>query len=95
MMRKLALCWALSFLPSNANADLYLTSEAGAADVWIIITENGDAADCWVHRSDITDTPANGDLWAIVTDNGEAADKWVIITDSVDAADPLTCLSEE
>ena len=95
MMRKLVLLWALSFHPSNANADLFLTTEAGAADVWIVITEDGEAADCWVHRSDITNTPAKGDIWAIVTKNGEAADKWVIITDSVGAADPLTCLSEE
>ena len=95
MVRKLWLLSAMLLLPSDANADLFLTDTPGAAVVWIIITDNGEAADCWVHTSDITSTPAKGDLWAIVTDNAEAADKWVIITDSVGAADPLTCLTEE
>jgi hypothetical protein len=95
MLRRLGLLWALLFSPSDANADLFLTKETGAADVLITITKKAEAADCWVHTSDITNTPVEGDIWAVVTNNVEAADKWVMITDNLGAADPLTCLFEK
>lgn len=75
-----------------ARAALFFTDTPAAADVWVIVTTNAGAADCWVYTGDITSVPTKSDVWAVKTDNAGAADKWIIITDNPGAADDLSCL---
>ncbi|TIP72175.1 hypothetical protein [Mesorhizobium sp.] len=80
-------------LSGPASAAVYLSDNANAAaDVWVIVTDNPGAVDCWLLRSDITSVPSPGDVWAQITDAPAAADKWITITDNPAAADPIECL---
>lgn len=80
---------------SIGNAQVYVSENARAADVWIILTTNAQAADCWLLRSDLTSNHRIADLWVYITDSPGAADKWVILNDNAGAADPVACLLSE
>lgn len=86
---------ALALLPGKADAGLFLTDSPTGADLWVVITETGSLADCWIHSSDISSRPLPGDVWAMVTETASVADKWIIITDTYSIADPVECLLEE
>jgi hypothetical protein len=94
-VNRLFVAVALAFLPGEASAGLFLTDNPTGADLWVVITENGGLADCWIHSSDISSRPLPGDLWAMVTETASVADKWITITDSYGLADPVECLLAE
>ena len=85
----------LLFSTSVGNAQVYVTDNTKSDDVWIILTTNAGAADCWLLRSDLTSNHRIADLWVYITDNPGAAEKWVILTDNAGAADPVSCLLSE
>ncbi|MER8959315.1 hypothetical protein [Mesorhizobium sp. M0701] len=95
-MTRFALIIALSALSvSPAIASVYFTDTPASADVWVMVTTTGPAADCWIYSGDVVETPSGSDVWLYRTDTAASADKWVVITDNPNAADQLSCLKKD
>lgn len=94
-MKFIVVFFFLVFSISAASGKVYVTNTPSSADVWIILTTNARAADCWILRSDLTSNHVIAEFWVYITDNARAANKWVMITDNRNAADPVSCLLNE